>query len=100
LFFTKDALASSTRFRGWSPNGKKLAVVISSTYMREDRSLLYKADLVAIDPATLKDTYVATLRGRDSWNSGEFTWIARDGTYDLAVDSSLQNDPTVYRKTP
>jgi len=66
--------------------------------MREDRSLFRESDLVSIDPTTLKDSYVATMRKSDSWNAGEFTWIAKDGTYDLAVDSSLQNGPTVYRK--
>jgi chloramphenicol 3-O-phosphotransferase len=38
------------------------------------------------------------MRKSDGWNAGEFTWIAKDATYDLAVDSSLSNDPTVYRK--
>jgi hypothetical protein len=98
LFSTKDALSSDAQFGGWSPDGKKLAVVISSTYMREDRSLLHESDLVSIDPTTLKDSNVATIRGSDSWNPGEFAWIAKDGTYDLAIDSSLQNGPTVYRK--
>jgi len=98
MFSTKDGLFSGVQFRGWSPDGKKLAVVISSTSMREDRSLFRESDLVSIDPTTLKDSYVATMRKSDSWNAGEFTWIAKDGTYDLAVDSSLQNGPTVYRK--
>jgi hypothetical protein len=98
LFSAKDAFSSGVQFRGWSPDGKKLAVVISSTYMRDDRSLFRESDLVSIDPTTLKDSYVATMRKSDSWNAGEFTWIAKDGTYDLKVDSSLQNDPTVYRK--
>jgi len=98
MFSTKDGLFSGVQFRGWSPDGKKLAVVISSTSMREDRSLFRESDLVSIDPTTLKDSYVATMRKSDSWNAGEFTWIANDGTYDLAVDSSLQNGPTVYRK--
>lgn len=98
LFSTKDALLSDAQFLGWSPDGKNLAVVIRSTYMRDDRSLLRESDLVSIDPTTLKDSYVATIRRDDSWNAGEFTWIAKDGTFDLAVDSSLQNNPTVYRK--
>jgi hypothetical protein len=98
LFSTKDAISSDAQFGGWSPDGKKLAVIISSSYMPDDRSLLRESDLVSIDPTTLQDSYVATIRRRDSWNSGEFTWIARDGTYDLAVDSSLQNDPTIYHK--
>ena len=66
--------------------------------MREDRSLFSESDLVSIDPTTLKDSYVATMRKSDSWNTGEFTWIAKDGSYDLTVDSSLQDDSTVYRK--
>jgi hypothetical protein len=98
LFPAKDALASGVQFRGWSPDGKKLAVVLSSNYMREDRSLFYESDLLAIDPTTLTDSYVATMRKSDSWNGGEFTWIAKDGTYDLAVDSSLQDNAMVYRK--
>jgi hypothetical protein len=98
LFSTKGALASNAQFRGWSPDGKKLAVVISATYIREDRSLFFELDLVSIDPTTLTDSYVATARKSDSWNDGEFTWIAKDGTFDLAVDATLQNDPTVYRK--
>jgi hypothetical protein len=99
LFSAKGALASSGQFRAWSPDGKRLAVVISSDYMRDDRSMFYESDLLSIDPTTLKDSYVATIRKYGSWNAGEFTWIARDGTYDLAVDPSLQNDPAIYRKT-
>ena len=99
LFSAKGALASSGQFRAWSPDGNRLAVVISSDYMRDDRSMFYESDLLSIDPTTLKDSYVATMRKDDSWNAGEFTWIARDGTYDLAVDPSLQNDPAVYHKT-
>ena len=98
LFSAKGALASSGQFRAWSPDGKRLAIVISSDYMRDDRSMFYESDLLSIDPTTLKDSYVATMRKYDSWNAGEFTWIAKDGTYDLAVDSSLQNDSAVYRK--
>jgi len=67
-------------------------------YMPDDRSMLHESDLVSIDPTTLQDSYVATIRRRDKWNAVEFTWIAKDGTYDLAVDSSLQNDPAVYHK--
>ena len=98
LFPAKDSLASSVQFRGWSPDGKKLAVVLSSTYMRDDRSLFHESELLSVDPTTLKESYVATMRKSDSWNAGEFTWIATDGTYDLAVDSSLQQDALVYRK--
>ncbi len=98
LFSTKDAFSSDAQFLGWSPDGNKLAVVISSTYMREDRSLFRESDLVSIDPTTRKDSYVATMRNNDSWSAGEFAWIAKDGTFDLEVDASLQNDPTVYRK--
>ena len=98
LFPAKDALASGVQFRGWSPDGKKLAVVLSSTYMRDDRSLSRESDLLSIDPTTLKESYVATMRKSDSWNAGDFMWIAKDGTYDLAVDSSLQNGAMVYRK--
>ena len=98
LFPVKDALASGVQFRGWSPDGKKLAAVVSSTHMRDDRSLFHESDLVSIDPTTLMDSYVATMRKSDSWNAGEFSWTAKDGTYDLAVDSSLQQDGMVYRK--
>jgi len=98
LFSTKDALFSGVQFRGWSPDGKKLAVVISSTYMREDRSQFRESDLVSIDPTTLKDSYVTSIGKSDGWNVGEFTWIAKDGTYDLAIDSSLQNGPAIYHK--
>jgi hypothetical protein len=66
--------------------------------MRGDRSLFSESDLVSIDPTTLKDGYVATIRKSDSWNTGEFTWIAEDRTYDFTVDSGLQEDSTVYRK--
>jgi WD40 repeat protein len=90
---------SSCQFRAWSPDGNRLAVVASSDYMRDDRSMFFESDLLSIDPTTLKDSYVATIRKYGSWNAGEFTWIARDGTYDLAVDPSLQNDPAIYRKT-
>jgi hypothetical protein len=38
------------------------------------------------------------MRKSDGWNDGEFVWIANDGTFDLAVDSTLQNDSTVYRR--
>jgi hypothetical protein len=98
LFSTKGAFSSDAQFRGWSPDGKKLAVVISSTYMREDRSLFRESDLVSIDPTTLTDSYVATMRKSDGWNAGQFTWTTKDGTYDLAVESSLQDDAMAYRK--
>lgn len=98
LFSAKDAVLSSVQFRGWSPDGKELAAVISATYMREDRSLFLESQLVSIDPTTLKDSYVATMRKSDGWNAGEFTWIANDGTFDLAVDPSLQNSRVIYRK--
>ena len=49
LFPTKGAVASSVQFRGWSPDGKKMALVISSTYMRDDRSLFRESDLVSTD---------------------------------------------------
>ena len=51
-----------------------------------------------MDPTTLIDSYVATMRKSDSWNAGEFSWTAKGGTYDLGVDSSLQQDAMVYRK--
>jgi hypothetical protein len=98
LFPAKDALASGVQFRGWSPDGKKLAVVLSSNYMREDRSLFRESELLSVDPTTLKESHVATMRKSDSWNAGDFMWIAKDETYDLAVDSSLQQDGMVYRK--
>ena len=98
LFSAKGALFSDAQFRGWSPDGGKLAVVTSSTYMREDRSLFRESDLLSVDPATLDDSYVATIRKTDGWNAGEFAWIAKDGTYDLAVDSTLKNGPAIYRK--
>ena len=66
--------------------------------MRDDRSLFRESELLSVDPTTLKECYVATMRKSDSWNAGEFTWIATDGTYDLAVDSSLQQDAMGYRK--
>jgi hypothetical protein len=98
LFSTKEAPFSGVQFRGWSPDGKKLAVVISSTYVREDRSVFPESNLVSIDPTTLKDSYVATIRKSDGWNAGEFTWIAKDGTFELAADPSLQNALAIYSK--
>ena len=76
-----------------------MAVVISSTYMRDDRSLFTESDLVSIDPTTLNQSYEATMRKSDSWNAGEFTWIANHRNYDLAVDSNLEHDARLYRKT-
>jgi hypothetical protein len=99
LFSVKDALSSSVGFLGWSPDGKKLALVVSTTYMRDDRSLFRESDLVAIDPETLTDTYVATMSKPDAWSTGQFIWVDNNGSYDLAVDSTLDNDPTIYRKT-
>src|SRR5437773_12143218 len=54
MFSTKDDLFSVVQFCGWSQDGKKLAVVLSSTSMPEDRWLFRESDLVSLDPTTLK----------------------------------------------
>lgn len=95
VFEVKGAASSHAAFRGWSPDGKKMAVQISS----RDSSWVSETDLVSVDPTTLTSSYVATLSNTDDWGSGNFTWVRRNGTYDLAVvDSTLQDNPNVYRK--
>jgi len=70
LFSTKGALASAA-FRAWSPDGKTLAVVISSGYMRDGSLDVLRLGPAIHRPTTLKDSYVATMRKYDSWNAGE-----------------------------
>jgi hypothetical protein len=92
LFERKDAFSSGVSFRGWSPDGKRFAVVISASQMREDRSLDQEFDLVAVDPDTLAPTYVATKRS-DDWKNNEFKWAANE----LAVDAGAPSG-SIYHK--
>jgi hypothetical protein len=98
LLGSKEAFSSNSQFREWSPDGKKMAAVVLSTCARNDRSLYSESELMEIDPATLTKRYVATISKPDGWGVGEYGWVGKDGSYDLVVDSSVENDSRVYRK--
>lgn len=100
LFYKHESLTSSVHFREWSPDGKTLAIVVSSIFSRTGGRMWYESDLVSVDPASLQPTYVATIRKEDGWQKGQFAWVSRAGTFDLAVDPSLRNSAAIIVKLP
>jgi Tol biopolymer transport system component len=99
LVYKRESLLSKVHFRAWSPDGKKLAIVVSSTFSRPGR-MWYESDLLSVDPVSLQSTYVATIRKEDSWQQGQFVWDSKAGSFDLAVDPSLRNSAAIIVKTP
>lgn len=100
LFYKKESVISKVHFRGWSPDGKKLAIVVSVTLSRPGGRMWDESDLVSLDPASLQPTYVATIRKEDGWQKGQFVWISKAGGFDLAVDPSLRNSAAIIVKPP
>jgi len=99
LVYKQESLLSKVHFRAWSPDGKKLAIVVSSTFSRPGR-MWYESDLLSVDPASLQPTYVATIRKEDGWQKGQFTWVSKAGGFELAVDPSLHNSAAIIVKPP
>jgi hypothetical protein len=91
-------MTSNLLFRGWSPDGKRLVLVISSIISRAGGAMKTESDLISFDPATLTPTYLATMRKNDGWLANEFTWVKNAGRFELAVDPAIQNSVMVYRK--
>jgi|SRR6267142_4514643 len=89
---------SNLLFRGWSPDGKRLALVVSSLISRADGGMKAESDLISFDPATLTPTYLATMRKDEGWIARDFTWVRNAGRFELVVDSAIQNSVMVYRK--
>ncbi len=100
LFYNHASAISSVRFRQWSPDGKKLAIAVSSMFSRTSGRLWYESDLVSVDPASLQPSYVATMRKEDGWQKGQFVWFSKAGGFDLAVDPSLRNSAAIVVKSP
>jgi hypothetical protein len=88
---------SALLFRGWSPDGKQLALVISSTVNRAG-GMRVESDLISLDPATLTPTYFATMRKDEGWTAGAYTWVKNAGRFELVVDPGIQNSAAVYVK--
>lgn len=100
LFYKLESVASSVHFREWSADGKKLAIVVSSIFSRTGGRMWYESDLVSVDPASLQPTYVATIRKEDGWQKGQFVWVSKAGSFELAVDPSLRNSAAIIVKPP
>jgi hypothetical protein len=100
LFHKHESLTSSVHFREWSPDGKKLAIVVSSIFSRTGGRMWYESDLLSVDAASLLPTYVATIRKEVGWQKGQFVWVSKPGSFDLAVDPSLRNSAAIFVKPP
>jgi hypothetical protein len=92
------SVISSVLFRGWSPDGKRLALVISSMVNRADGRMRAESELISFDPAALTATYVATMRKDDGWGAGQFAWTKNADRSELAVDPALRNSAAIYVK--
>lgn len=100
LFYNQKSVISRVEFREWSPDGKSLAIVVSSMLSRANGRLGYETDLVSVDPASLQPTSVATMRKEHGWQKGQFVWVAKAGGFDLAVDPGLRNSAAIFVKPP
>ena len=96
--YLAGAVMSNVVVRGWSPDGKRLALVVSAMMNRADGRIRTESDLISFDPAALSPTYVATMRKDEGWLAGEFTWIKKADRFELAVDPALRNSAAVYVK--
>ena len=83
IFEKKGAFSSGAAFRGWSPDGKRFAMVISASYQRATADYEREVELVAVDPDTLGARHVATKRGNSEWQSDDFEWKKAGSVYDL-----------------
>ncbi len=100
LFYNHESLISLVEFREWSADGKKLAIVVSSLFQRTNGRMWYESDLLSVDAATLRPTYVATARKKDAWQKGQFVWDSKEGGFELAVHPSLRNSAAIFVKKP
>jgi hypothetical protein len=100
LFYNHESLSSEVEFREWSPDGKKLAIVVSSMFFRKNGSMPVESDLLALDPASLQPAYVATMRKKDGWQKGQFVWVSKAGGFELTIDPGLRNSAAIFVKPP
>jgi hypothetical protein len=92
------SVMSTLLFRGWSPDGKQLGLVVSATMNRADGGMKTESHLLSFDPASLRPTYLASMRKNEGWSTGEFTWVKKPAGFELAVDPAIQNSAAVYVK--
>jgi len=100
LIYNQASVISSVHFREWSPDGKSLAIEVSSMVSRPSGRLLYESDLLSVNPASLQPTYIATMRKEDGWQKGQFVWAAKAGGFELSVDPGLRNSAAIIVKPP
>jgi len=100
LFYNHESLISFVQFREWSPDGNKLAIVVSSAFSEKSGRMWRGSDLVSVDPSSLQPAYVATVRRENGWQKGQFVWISKAGGFDLAIDPGLRNSAAVFVKPP
>jgi hypothetical protein len=102
VYEASEALFLAVNFLGWSPDGKRIAMMMTKRNMRDDRSVSSDYDLTSVDPATLKAEYVATIHREgwdgDTWYGNRSIWKEKDGAFELAVDPSFKNDPALTHK--
>ena len=96
--YVRGSVISSLLFRGWSPDGKRLALVVASTTNRADGRLRSESDLISFDPATLTPKYLATMRKDEGWIAGQFAWVKGADQFELAVDPAIRNSVMIYVK--
>ena len=95
--YLAGSVMSNVIFRGWSPDGKRTALVVSSFVDRGGR-LRTESDLISFDPASLTPTYLATMRKAAGWSAGEFTWVKSTSCFELVVDPAIRDSAAVYLK--
>src|SRR5438309_7140156 len=100
LFYSHNSTISKVEFREWSPDGKNLAIVVSSMLTRASGRLGYETDLVSVEPVSLQPAYVSTMRKEHGWQKGQFVWVSKTGGFDLAVDPGLRNSAAIFVKPP
>jgi hypothetical protein len=100
LLYNQASLISFVQFREWSADGKKLAIVVASMISRPSGAMADESDLLSLDPASLRPTYVATMRKKDGWQKGQFVWVSKAGGFDLAIDPGLRNSAAIFVKKP
>ncbi len=99
-FYNHESVISQVEFREWSPDGKNLAIAVSSMFSRKDGRMWSESDLLSVNPASLQPTYVATMRREGGWKKGQFVWVAKAGGFDLVVDPGLRNSAAIFVKPP
>jgi len=97
-FYVQNSVMCTVQFRGWSPDGKKLAIALAVMVSRQGGRLADETELVSVNPATLRGTYIATMRKKEGWRTGEFAWLPKEKSFDLAIHPDLQGSLLVYAK--